>query len=1098
LNLNIEINKLEFKPTGSVTFLFTDIEGSTKLSQEFPDSLQASLDIHHRILHEAIESNNGFVFEIIGDAFCAAFENAGDAVKAAVDAQLYLANEKWFDAVIKARMGIHSGIAEWNGKRYLGYITLARTARVMSAAYGEQIIVSNDTFESLFNNCHKDSKTLIFLDPRDFEVEERKEISFRDLGERRLKDVIKPIKLFQVTAPGLREDFPPLKTLDARLNNLPVQLTNFIGRENELKQIKDSLSNTHLLTITGSGGSGKSRLSLQTAADLIDIFANGVWFVELANLNDPVLLPVSIMSVIGILENPKESPEVTLKGYLKDKEILIILDNCEHLINACAVLVESLLSLSPKLKVLATSREPLKCSGEHLFRIPSLSTPVQGSKETPEQLTQYESVRLFIERSLTLDQGFKVTNENASALAEICFRLDGIPLAIELAAARTKILSLEKIFERLDDRFSLLTGGKRTALPRQQTLRSLIDWSYDLLSDNEKIIWNRLSVFRGGWELEAAEEICSDDIIDKNEIIELLQNLSEKSIIIFDKELVRYRMLETIRQYGDEKLRTSEVYKEIFKKHLKYYTEHAETADLKLHGLEIVTWLKVLDVEKGNIEKVFMFSDESGDIITEARLAGALGYYWDIRGQISEGILRLENIYLNIPETKNLGFIKIIFLIGLLTHRKGEFVKASEYLKESHDHYIKLNYKPGIGYALNSLGDICRDKGEYDKAADMYKESLEIRRNIGDKSGIADSLNCLGNVSFDKGEYNEADELYKKSLEIRRNIGDKRGTANSLHWLGNVSNYKREYDKATGYYGESLSIRREIGDKRGIASSLNNLGNVYIIKKEYENATDLYEESLVTFREIGDKKGIADSLNGLGNVSFDNIEYQKAADLYQESLAIKLLMGEKKGIAYSLNNLGNVFYHKGEYDKAAGYYEESLGIKREIGDKRGITNSLNGLGNVFFYKGEYDKATSYYEESLEISREIDYEMAIEDSLKNLGMVSIKRGEFNNAQKYYQEILSHSIDSGNKKKITENLLRLIDLNLKKKSGVSFNKLLGFLNHYSNSNKIIFEKSDQKVFDDAVTYLKENMSEEEFLKSFEEGEMMTLDSILNIKL
>ncbi|MEO6695802.1 MAG: adenylate/guanylate cyclase domain-containing protein, partial [Ignavibacteria bacterium] len=340
-------------PSGDITFLFTDIEGSTKLAQDFPETLEAALEIHHSILQNAVDANNGFVFEIVGDAFCCAFENAYDAVKAAVDTQIKLANEKWNDAVIKVRIGIHSGNAEWNEKNYMGYITLARSARVMSSAYGEQIIISNDTYETLSkkfqnekNNINlKASKTnsdlakdLISLNLRNLEV-----ISFRDLGERRLKDVIQPIRLFQIVYPGLRADFPPLKTLDARPNNLPVQLSSFVGRQEVMKEVKNYLGQSRLLTIIGSGGGGKTRLALQAGADMIDDFSNGVFIAEFASVSDPAFLIKNLLDSMEVNEEAGKSLENTMYDYLKDKEILLIMDNCEHLINECANLAEMLL-----------------------------------------------------------------------------------------------------------------------------------------------------------------------------------------------------------------------------------------------------------------------------------------------------------------------------------------------------------------------------------------------------------------------------------------------------------------------------------------------------------------------------------------------------------------------------------------------------------------------------------------------------------------------------------------------------------------------------------------------------------------------------------
>lgn len=344
------------RPTGQVTFLFSDIEGSTKLAQQFPDSLPLALEKHNEILRKTIESNNGFVFEIIGDAFCSAFESTYDAVKASYDAQLRFNSEKWEELKIKVRMGIHRGNVEWDGKRYIGYITLARAQRVMSAAYGGQVLISNDAHEKLKRNLFA-------------------EFSFRDLGYRRLKDLVQPVRIYQLLSKNLPSDFPPLKTLDARPNNLPVQLTSFIGREEEIKELKELLKNTCLLTLTGPGGAGKTRLSLQIGADVIDDFANGVWFIELAPIFDPVLITQEILKELGIKEEPGKTLEETLTGYLKDKEILIIIDNCEHMIEDCATLAENLLKVCSKLKLLATSREALKCEGEQTHIISSLKTP---------------------------------------------------------------------------------------------------------------------------------------------------------------------------------------------------------------------------------------------------------------------------------------------------------------------------------------------------------------------------------------------------------------------------------------------------------------------------------------------------------------------------------------------------------------------------------------------------------------------------------------------------------------------------------------------------------------------------------------------------
>jgi len=775
----------------------------------------------------------------------------------------------------------------------------------MSTAYGGQILISNDAYELV-----KDKFTVTNqLASRSGEIGNERftnDISFRDLGERRLKDVIQPIRLFQIISHKLRQDFPPLNTLDARPNNLPVQLTSFIGREEEMKNVKSLLKQTHLLTLTGSGGSGKTRIALQCAADVIDDFVNGVWFVELASLFEPALLPQAIMKVFGLKEEPKKTSEEILNNYLRGKEILIILDNCEHLIEACSKFTEKLLSNCPKLKIIATSREALRCEGEQTHRVLSLEIPDPKDKNSPEKLSQYEAVRLFIERALSVDSTFRVNSDNAPALAQICYQLDGIPLALELAAARTKVLSIEKICERLNDRFNLLTGGKRTALPKQQTLRALIDWSYDLLSEEEKILWGRVSVFAGGWTLEAAEEICSDEKMKKEEVLELLHQLTEKSIIVFEKEKERYRILETLKQYGEAKLREANEVKEILSKHLHYFMELSETVEPKLEGSEIQIWLEKLEADHGNFQSSIEWSIRSVDNEEGARLAGSLGYFWKVRGHYSTGRRLLESILDNAQGVSRISM-------------------------------AKLQY---------SLGSIVMFLGEYEKAQKILEESLELSREMGDKRGIAHSLNSLGNAAADLGNYEQAQKFYKESMILRREIEDKRGIAFSLNNLGNVAYNQGNYEQAQNFFEESLALSREMGEKRGIAIILSNLGNVAYNRGHHEQAQKFLEESLALSRDMGEKSGIAESLNSLGNIAHNQEYYEQAKKFYEESLTLRREMEEKIGIADSLNNLGSIAYTQKNYEQAMNFFEESLSLRREIGDKSGIAVCVIGFAGV--------------------------------------------------------------------------------------------------------------------------------------------------------
>lgn len=862
-------------PDGTVTFLFTDIESSTKLAQQFPESIQNELEKHHAILNEVIKSHNGFIFEIIGDAFCAAFTNPGDAIKSAYEIQKRLLTENFNGISIKVRIGIHTGKAEWSGRRYIGYITLARTHRVMSAAFGGQILVSND--------CHNISRDAF-----------HNSMSYRDLGERRLKDLIQPMRIFQVISPDLPAEFPPLKTLDARPNNLPVQLTNFIGREKEIEEVKKSLAETHLLTLAGPGGTGKTRLCLQAAAEVIDDFANGVWFVDLAPLKDEKLLLQTVAHVIGVKEIPKTELLNTITDFLKEKEILILLDNCEHIIDSCSLLAETLISNCPELKIMATSREALRCRGETMYYVTSLELPDLNSDTTFEKLTQYESVRFFIEKAVSLKQGFQVTNSNAPYVAEICHKLDGIPLAIELAAARIKVLSVEQISERLNDRFNLLISGNRTALPRQQTLRALIDWSHDLLSVKEKLLWKRLSVFAGGWTIEAAEKVCSCEELKQNEILDILSNLVDKSLVIYDEQTNRYSMLETIRQYGEEKLDAALELDEIMKRHLSYYVEFAGMAKINLSGSEQKNWMNRLDDESSNFQVALVSSIVRGYRLKGIQLVLSVCRYWEVRGFISQAKNWLKE-FLNspeeIPEIEKAGLLQWSGTFEWIT---GNYANAKSFYEEGFLIHSKLNNKTGIAVSLNNLGLIYNITGEHEKSKEYTEQSHKIFSELGDKAQMADSLLNLGSTLINLNDMEKAKSVFEECLVMYREIGDTRGIGMILTNLGSIHGYNKDYESARVYFEESLSIQRELQDRRNLAFTVGNLGSILSSMEHHEKAQEYLEESIRINTEIGNKKGLADSLNLLGFDLFTVGDVRNSIYNHKESLKKYIDLADKE------------------------------------------------------------------------------------------------------------------------------------------------------------------------------------------------------------
>lgn len=876
-------------PNGTVTFLFTDIESSARLAQIHQNKLKEILDIHHSIIKNTVESYNGFVFKTAGDAFCCAFQNPDDAIRASVDSQRKLNSEDWKDTEIKVKMGIHTGNAEWNGTDYMGYITLARTSRVMSVAYGGQILNSNDTYESsglLHSN----------------------EITFRDLGERRLKDLSLPLKLYQIISTGIPAEFPTLKTLDARPNNLPIQLSNFIGREKEITEINRFLLKSRLVTLLGPGGTGKTRLAIQIGADLIDEFANGVFIIELAAITDPTMILQTLMNSIGMKEVKSQTPESTLTEFLKDKEMMFIMDNCEHLLKECSELTEMLLRKCGKLKIIATSREVLNCQGEISCRIPPLSLPDPKIKESIEKFTKYEAVRLFIERAIVINQDFRITEENAPAVSNICLKLDGIPLAIELAAARIKILTPDGINERLNDRFKLLTGGKRTALPRQQTLKALIDWSYDLLSEQEKLLLQRLTVFSGGWRLDVSEKICSDEIISEYDILDLLGKLADKSLIkvneSFDSNC--YNLLETIKKYGDDKLTESGKKNEFQKKHFDYFYELAENSLEKLTGDQQKIWIKKLDSDIGNLREALNWALINEPLLS-LQMSVNLGKFWEYGGYYAEGLEYLRKSSEISPSADMIWKARSIYLKGLFNIHQGNYSNAKKFLKESQELFNEIDYKDGEALAYTALATIALFEADYDTLNKCSEKSLDLSYEINNKSYIARNIQNIAMGLMQQGYHEESRNKFEESLAIFREVNDPVQLARTIGNIGALEYLLGNYEKAGKVFEESLVIRMEIGERQGISIALNNLGSVNYMQKKYKEAEQYLEKSLAITKELGDKRIIVTSVATLGSIANDTGDFSKAKKFYTESIIVSNEIGDNYSIAKGVEGIASIF-----------------------------------------------------------------------------------------------------------------------------------------------------------------------------------------------
>lgn len=865
-------------PAGTVTLLFTDIAGSTRLLNRLGDRFA---DLHadqRKIIRAAIKKWSGFEVDTQGDAFFAAFPRATDAVSAGVDIQRSLANHDWPDKVeVRVRMGLHAGEPLVAQEGYIG-MDVHRAARIAQIGHGGQVLLSESVVALVRDQLPEDLK-------------------LRDLGEHRLKDLSRPEVIYQLLIPGLQVDFPPLISSDTRRNNLPVLLTSFVGRETQIEDIKTLLNKRRLVTIIGAGGVGKTRLSLQVAADLLPVFEEGVWLVELASITNPDLVLQTVMDVLALRETNPNEVLSSLVGYLVDREILLVFDNCEHLIDVCAQLIEQILIHCPRVKVLATSRETLDISGEIAYQVPSLSIPDPGKNICVDDLMQYEAIKLFVDRSRSVKVDFELTDMNSPLVAKICCRLDGIPLAIELAAARVKVMPLEQLATRLDDRFHLLTGGGRTALSRHQTLQATMDWSFLLLSEKEKKLFRRLAVFVGGWTLEAAEAVCSYDGVDQIEVLDLLAHLINKSLIyvLEVQGEARYRRLETIRQYSIEKLIESGETEIIRNRHLVFFTEIAEDAIPKFIGPEQKEWLTRFENDHDNFRVALEWSQTSPELIERGlHLAWALSRFWRKRGYLSEGRERLTAM-LQYSET--------------------------------------FDYPLLRAQVLDGLGHLAYLQSDYPATRTAFEGSLSIFRSLGDegRAGAASALLGLGNVDTEEGDYENSPLLFEESLVLSREIGDKAGIAEALRNLGWAAMRPGDYPRAEERLQEALFLFRETSNMEGIASSLSGLGEIAVRRGDYQQSLDCLEESLEIRRGFRNKWGIAATLGTIGWAALGQGELDRSARMFWESLEVRKEIGDKGGLAWCLEKFAEIAVCSGNLDFAILVYGAASRLRFSIG-----------------------------------------------------------------------------------------------------------------------------------------------------------------------
>ncbi|HXM72686.1 MAG TPA: adenylate/guanylate cyclase domain-containing protein, partial [Candidatus Dormibacteraeota bacterium] len=890
-------------PAGTVTMLFTDIEGSSDGVRTLgTDKWEAVLERHTQIIRDALTGHGGYEVRSEGDAFFVIFTSPSAALAAAAEMQRGLIATDWpHQAAVRVRMGIHTGevrpASVASGVDYVGW-EISRAARIAAAGHGGQVLVS-DTTESLVRDG---------LAPG---------LSLRELGEHRFKDLVRPQRVFQLVIDGLPDSFPPLRSLDATPNSLPTQTTTFIGRQRELAKAADLLKTTRLLTLTGPGGSGKTRLALHLAADVLDRYPDGVWLVELAPVTDPTGVAPAVAGAVHIGEQPGRPVVETIIAGLRKRQLLLLLDNCEHLIAACAQLADVLLRACPLLTILATSREGLNIQGETLMPVPALRVPDGDTLPPLDELREYEAISLFVDRCSSYQPAFALTEENAADIVRICRRLDGVPLALELAAARVRVLSVAQVAKRLDDRFRLLTGGSRTVLARQQTLRAMIDWSYDLLTDSERLLLRRLSIFVGGWSLEAAEAVCAAEGIEQEAILELLAHLVDKSLVsMLDRGgVARYGMLETIREYAREKLVDSGEADALRRRHFEHFFHDAVDKPMWARPIDRVSVdygaeyenfraaIEWIEADPSRTEQALLLA---GSLIGPAGVRGRIG---ELRGILTAMLGRSD------PKARTRGRGRALLAAAVLAGRQRDLKVAVPLAREAVELFRELGEKRELAYALLIIAvGALPDRDISDRA---MGESRALLEELGDRRGVALLLTFLGDGALEHGDYDSARARLTESLAIYSQLGEIRLRSVPLMSLGRLACVDGDYARARVLVGESLTTRRSIDNPWQVAITLISLGEVSRCEGNAAGGAQLFQQALTDGRAMADDMIVAWALHNLGHVALQSDDRSTAVARFRESLLLRWRSGLGSDIAASLAGIAGVSLREGQVTEAA-------------------------------------------------------------------------------------------------------------------------------------------------------------------------------------
>ena len=858
---------------GTKVLFISNIEDGERLWQQNPSAMQAMLIRHDAILRGRIKTSQGVIFKTLGESFYATFDDPLQAIKAAYESQLELAHLVWsdFDQPIRVNMALHTvsrevaSFDEDTDRR-----AILHCLRILSVANGGQILVSE-----------KLKQWLSRLDlPIDYQLQ--------DLGEHLLQDLVSRESLFRLTGEGLSQTVEPLHSLNNWSHNLPVQTTRLVGREHELSQVMRLFrkQQLRLVTFTGPGGTGKTRLSLQVASDLLQDFPDGVFLVELATLSRVGQVADLITRILGLKETTGRQLLENLKQYLREKQMLLVLDNFEHLLEASS-LVSELLAAAPRLRILVTSRTPLKIYGEQNYPVPPLRLPDLTKRVSLKDLTHYPAVDFLLQRIRQFVPAFRLNEQNAIIIAQICVKLDGLPLAIELVAKRFQLFRPEAILSGLEKRLQLLSADQTKLSIRQQTLRGAIEWSYDLLGEDEKTLFTRLSIFSGSFTTQAVEAVCQSEISEDLDILEgitiLLDNSLLQLIPTLSENEARFKMLETIREYALEKLAIRDELEQLQELYAHYFVTLAEEAAPALTGPDQAYWFNRLAQEYDNFRDVIergLQQSESTILGVSLHIGEALWRFWLAHGHLSDGRQWLERGLLTSQPRAEAGSSKF----SLVTRAK----------------------------AFNAAGVLAREQGDFQQARLMLEESLNLQRQLDDEVGLANTLNSLGTVSAYMGEYNYSTDFHNEALTLRRHSGDKRAIAVSLCNLGAVSSAKGDYTQAKSWYEEALDLLEQQEDKRTAALLMHNLAHIYLLENEIEKAKQTAQTGLVFYIHLGDSPGKALVMMQLAYIAKQQNDLLGALELYRQSLSILQEVKEVIDVPSCLEGLGGVLGKLGQ------------------------------------------------------------------------------------------------------------------------------------------------------------------------------------------